>query len=74
MYFHWVVRDSPSLAYFRDTLETIAQDDVRSQISLISDSHAEKVVLNKNDSRLCTCSLLISLSPTQSTSEATTPL
>ena len=34
VYFHWVVRDSPSLAYFRDTLETIAQDDVRSQYLL----------------------------------------
>ena len=31
VYFHWVVRDSPSLAYFRDTLETIAQDDVRAR-------------------------------------------
>ena len=28
VYFHWVVRDS-QLTYFRDTLETIAQDDVR---------------------------------------------
>ena len=30
VYFHWVVRES-QLAYFRDTLETIAQDDVRAR-------------------------------------------
>ena len=30
VYFHWVVRDS-QLAYFQDTLETIAQDDVRTR-------------------------------------------